>query len=954
MTNRTRALVYGRTTAADRGSIRNLKAEWDEIVELFREPVRRPITSATYAASSPKARAHSKNTGLFFGGKCADGHRGDNTLEYRSIVNLDLDENCAHIWEEFELLGDVPELSGLSYLLHTTRSHTGAAPKMRILVPLARDVEPAEYEPVARALAQMIDPSMKAVARESFTPAQGMYFPSVSSDQDYHFASFDGRWFDPDAALKKYPADDASKWPKREKETVTEYVAGRKMTHPEEKKALAPIITAVHRAFDPYHFIEEFLSDVYIASGDRYFPVGATGAPSVRIYDDAFIHSDHGSDPAVGQHNTFDLGRIHLFGHLDDDYDTGNLSPGDWPSYKAMVEFMMEREDVREQLALVEDEVSTERNAAMYDLLDDLDDDLDDDDDEPSVSDDDDLLGLLEDLEPEEKPDKAALTIEDVLKKVRRSIEKAKSLDDLERRLEIIRGFPTSDFRDLHRDLVSADIQKRFVELSGEKITKATARKMLAPTIEDLRSQVEGEPLPTWLKDWVYVAGENKFLNLETKTLIPREGFDGLLAVQAGERFGVGNTGVSIVPPSVAALSVFDVAKPLRTTYHPGKPVLFEDNGVLLANTYRSPVVPSGGYKGSEGVKLLTRLLRDLFPEREHREIVMDFLAHCVRYPERKLKYALLIKGQENEGKTLLAMLLSKLIGQSNYGIIGSDQLKEKFNGWSHEKLLCVVEEIKIPGREAYEVLNKIKPVITNLEVPIRKMQKDVSTELNFCNIFLTTNHEDCLPLEEDNSRFTVLFTRFRTNQEVKDWHAKLLAEEGRVYTRDLWDHIQERPAQFLDALARYKFSDHYDPEGRAPDTVFKAIMAEDSKGDERQLLEALLESEEDPTITSDILIWNSFRDLLDERGLAPNLRNRAVSGFLKPLGFVRAKPINVQTESGRTKRSIWTRNTSLLGPDYSLTDAGMRIANTAIKSKLDMDEEDFGSDNVVQFPGKS
>lgn len=952
MTPDTRTLVYGRTTAADRGHIVHHRASWAAIVELFRQPVVRPITSAAYQASSPKARAHSKNTGLFFGGKCADNHRGDNDLEYRSIVNLDLDLNCAHIWDDFQLLGSLDALDGMSYLIHTTRSHTEGAPKMRVLIPLSRDVEPAEYEPVARALAEKLDSSMKAVARESFVPAQGMYFPSVSRDQEYHFAAFDGEFFDPDKALKKYPADDASTWPKAAKEKVSEYVAGRKMTHPEEKKGQAPIIAAVHRAFDPYAFIDEFLSEVYIPSGDRYFPVGATGAPSVRIYDDAFIHSDHGSDPAVGQHNTFDLGRIHLFGHLDDDYDTDNLSPVDWPSYKAMAEFMLERDDVRKHLADVEAEIAAERHSAMFDLLDELEDE--EERERKPASPDDDLLGdldsLLEDL-PEEKTE---VTIEDVLKKVRRSIEKAKDLDDLERRLEIIRGFPTSDFRDLHRDLVSADIQTKFVELTGEKITKATARKMLAPTIEDLRSQVAGEELPSWLKNWVFVASENKFMNTETKVILPREGFDGLYAIQAGERFGVTSTGVSLVPAAVAALSVYGIPKPVRTVYHPGKPELFEEDGILLANTYRSPVVPSGGYKGNEGVKLLTRLLRDLFPDPAHREIVWDFMAHCVRYPERKLKYALLIKGQENEGKTLLATLLSKLLGRSNYGIIGSDQLKERFNSWSHEKLLCVVEEIKIPGREAYEVLNKIKPVITNDEVPIRRMQKDVSTELNFCNLFLTTNFEDCLPLDEQNSRFTVLFTRFRTNQEVKDWHAKLMAEEGRVYTRDLWDHIHERPAQFLDAFARYKFSAQYDPEGRGHDTVFKTVMAEDSKTDERQLLEAMLESREDPTITPEILFWNSVRDMLDERGLAPNLRNKAVSGFLKPMGFVRAKPIYVTTEAGRTRRAVWTRNTTLLNADYSLTAEGLEMAQARLREKQKMDDEDFEESNVVPIRAKS
>src|SRR5690625_2672367 len=115
-----RILVYGRTTAADRGRIKTYKATWAEIAELFREPVRRQISMATYQASSPKARADSKNTGLFFGGKCADGHRGDSSLEYRSIVNLDLDDHCDDIWEQYQLIGAIPGLEGIAHLVHPT------------------------------------------------------------------------------------------------------------------------------------------------------------------------------------------------------------------------------------------------------------------------------------------------------------------------------------------------------------------------------------------------------------------------------------------------------------------------------------------------------------------------------------------------------------------------------------------------------------------------------------------------------------------------------------------------------------------------------------------------------------------------------------------------------------------------------------------------------------------
>lgn len=938
-------LVYGRTTAAERGIVTTYEASWPEICELFREPARRKITSAQYAAMSAKDRSHSKNTGLFFGGRCRDGHRNDQSLESRSIVNLDLDDHCQEIWDEYATFGTLTALNGLSYLIHTTRSHTDATPKMRILVPLAHEISAAEYEPVARALAEMLDPTMNAVARESYTPAQGMYFPSVSADQGYEFAAFEGTFFDPAAALAKYPADEPALWPKRQKEKVTVYVPGRKMTHPEDKKAQAPIIAAVHRCFHPADFIDEFLGDIYIQSGDRYYPVGATGAPSVRVYDDAFIQSDHGSDPAVGQHNTFDLGRIHLFRELDADYDTESLSPVEWPSYKAMEEFMLKRPEVRAALADIEAEIAEERNRGMLDMLDSLGDDFEDDEDL--------IGGELDDLIGESPTAKKGASIEDVLRRVRKSIANAKTLDDLDRRLEIIRAFPTADFSELYRDLVAADVQKAFIAISGDKITKAAARKMLAPTIENLRAQAMGEELPAWIKNWVYVTSENKFLNLETGELLPREGFNGALSIPTGERFGLGNTGMPIIQPADAAISVFDVPKPYKVAFHPGKGTMYEDEGQLLVNSYRGTVVTSGGYKGNEGVKLLKRLLTDLFPDKIHRALVMDFIAHCVRFPDRKLKYALLIKGSENEGKTMLGDLVSELLGQHNCSLIGNDQLKEKFNGWSHERLFCVVEEIRVPGREAHEVLNKLKPIITNRAIAVRKMNKDVERVLNFCNLYITTNHEDCLPLEEDNSRFLVLFTRFRTNAEVKAWHRDLIAKEGRIYTRDLWDHIHERPAQFLEAISKYEFSEFYDPQGRAPDTVFKQIMAEDAKSEERDLLEGMLDSREDPTITPEVLLWSSFRTILDRKNMAPALRNRAVASFLKPLGFVRVKKTTVRREGDVKTVSAWTKDMSLLDSDYAFTNEGRKRLLSAVEAREELDGLDELVSNVVPFRPK-
>lgn len=947
-----RKLVYGVTTAIDRGTIKTQEKTWSEIVKLFERPARRKITTATYDKMSPKNRAHSKNTGLFFGGDCRvpddknGKHRGSDDLVARSIVNLDLDDHCAEIWEEFTSTGEISALAGHAYLVHSTRSHSEKKPKFRILIPLLKDVSPAEYEPVARGIAEMLDPTMRASARESFTPAQGMYFPSVSSDQDYHFSAIDGEHFDAKPLLKKYPADDASKWPKKPKEQVTEYQPGRKMTHPEEKKAQAPIIAALHRAFDPHTFIELFLQEAYFSSGDRYSPHGATGAPSVRVYDDAFIQSDHGSDPAVGQHNTFDLGRIHMFGDLDDEFDTENMSPVEWPSYIAMAAWAKEQEGVEDHLADIELEVEAERNQGMLDMLSELDDDDEEEDDLaadlPSDENEDDLVGG-----PTSSQKKKTVDIEKVLVKVKKSIAKALSLNDLERRLEKIRALPTDGFRDLHRDLVAPDLQKKFVELTGEKITKAVARKMLAPTVENLRSQVEGDELPAWLKSWVYLSQDNKFMHMSTKETLPREGFNARFSIQAGEQFGTTHLGTPKISAADIAWSVYDVPKPYTTRFLPGGADLFEEDGCLFANTYRAPIVESGGYKGSEGVKLLKRLLEDLFPEKEHRCIAMDFLVHCVRFPEKKLKYALLVKGAENEGKSLLADLVAKLIGDANCSVINSDALREKYTGWVYEKLFCTVEEVKVPGREVEEVLNKLKPVITNNFIPVRRMQKDVTRERNFANVYLTTNDDDALRMDVDNTRYAVLFTRFRTNGEVIEWHQHLKETEGEIYTRVLWEHIHYRPAQFLEAFAKYKFSDLYDADGRAPMTVFKQIMAEGNKTDEFTLLEDLLASGTTPGVTNDILVWSEFRAILDSHDLAPLLKNSGVGKFLKPFGFVKAGPVNERVGKKVVTRRIWTKNLELLTATNELTQEGRELM-VAEFDRIDQAEDGDDLQNLL------
>ena len=74
----------------------------------------------------------------------------------------------------------------------------------------------------------------------------------------------------------------------------------------------------------------------------------------VIIYDGgAKLHSHHDTDPARGQHNAFDLVRLHKFGALDKAVPPGTpiTEP---PSFKAMAEFAASLPEVAAQQAVEE------------------------------------------------------------------------------------------------------------------------------------------------------------------------------------------------------------------------------------------------------------------------------------------------------------------------------------------------------------------------------------------------------------------------------------------------------------------------------------------------------------------------------------------------------------------------------------------------------------------------
>jgi putative DNA primase/helicase len=303
---------------------KNQKIQWSSFVKKLSVAVKTNETFKEYQQASKDEKSSIKDVGGYVGGYLRNGRRKIANILSKSIITLDLDFATLDFWDDFTFLFDN------AACLHASHSHSEKAPRYRLILPLSREVAPDEYAAISRKIAGLL--GIELFDSTTFETNRLMFWPSVSKDVEYYFQYQDGDWVDPDYYLGLYRDwRDASLWPtsKREAEAVRNGV--KKQEDPEEKKG---VIGAFCRTYSMQEAIETFLSDVYseAANGCYTYINGSTSA-GLKVYENKFAYSHHGTDPAGGKLcNVFDLVRIHKFAHLDGE--------GENKSQKAMEDFV--------------------------------------------------------------------------------------------------------------------------------------------------------------------------------------------------------------------------------------------------------------------------------------------------------------------------------------------------------------------------------------------------------------------------------------------------------------------------------------------------------------------------------------------------------------------------------------------------------------------------------------
>lgn len=320
----------------------NKEALWSNFIDKLSKPVRTKETYREYLALPKSDQDDIKDVGGFVGGMIKGGRRKAGNVMNRSMITLDIDFGDDIILDLIEMTFEG------AYAIYSTHKHSDERPRLRLVVPLSKNVTSEQYTAVAKKIAEVL--GIDYFDDTTYEPHRLMYWPSVSSDGDYVFTYSDAPFTNPDDILGTYTGDwrDPKNWATSSRQEKMYKSMADKQGDPLTKPGL---IGTFNRAYDIPSAIETFLSDRYEPAGEgRYTYRGGSTTGGLVLYENGnFAYSHHGTDPTSSKLvNSFDLVRIHLFGAQDDDKDD-ETPVNRLPSFKSMREFAQKDDAVKRQ-----------------------------------------------------------------------------------------------------------------------------------------------------------------------------------------------------------------------------------------------------------------------------------------------------------------------------------------------------------------------------------------------------------------------------------------------------------------------------------------------------------------------------------------------------------------------------------------------------------------------------
>lgn len=406
------------------------------------------------------------------------------------------------------------------------------------------------------------------------------------------------------------------------------------------------------------------------------------------------------------------------------------------------------------------------------------------------------------------------------------------------------------DLFPLYRDRVVDLVKRRGRVLSGSPVSIETVRKALKT---DRKAKPdESTALYPWAEPYVYVSDDDKFFHREKRIGYTKSAFEAEFG-----RFLDEDESAAFVALRKAKIPCVEGAR-----YLPGQDSMFTMEGLTYVNRYdptAGAILPERLSETDKNARsMFAKHVSTLIPREADRRVFIDYLTYVIQNPGKKVNFAILLQGQESDGKSFFAEMMAKILGPSNVNFINGAALEEKYSPWAEGSQICFIEEIKLHGVSGHEILNRFKPYITNETISIRRMQKDIYQAPNVTSYVLFTNYRDALPLSLHDTRYYVIFSRWETPEQLAAWKAA-----NPRFFHELFSSMKENAGSLRKWFLERDISPDFNPEERAPQSSSKAEMARLSRDDVAVHIQDIVENKggefgkNEELMSSTWLLWN-------------------------------------------------------------------------------------------------
>jgi hypothetical protein len=409
--------------------------------------------------------------------------------------------------------------------------------------------------------------------------------------------------------------------------------------------------------------------------------------------------------------------------------------------------------------------------------------------------------------------------------------------------------------------------------------------------------------LPDWAAGWVYNETLMEFHQLASGHSIKSGAFNAKFSREPE---------CSAAECTASALVLRYMRTVANTMFWPCDDQIIGHRGLDYVNVFQrhdvTPVAPMT-LDAELAVQIIVDHAFSLATDPAEAELLLTFLAYVYQNPGKRVRWAIVLFGIQGNGKSFWVELMKRLMGH-NAGEVAGTTVSQRFTGWAVNKLFIAIEEIRVPSESKYAVLDKLKPFITNDEVNVELKGQDDRVVPNFASYLLLTNHDDALPLDDDDRRYCVIETRHRTKADIP----------GQAYFDALFGALNDHIGAIAHYFATRPIPADFNPNGRAPETRGKHRMMQESKSGPRLAVEDAIAQFDCEVINGDVVYVGALLEQSQTWITGPPLPDRrSVGRILKEMGYIKhtVGDRHQGPKIGKKERAIYYRPDRTLPSDF-------------------------------------